>query len=203
MADAPDRPYHHGDLRRTLLDTAMAMLDEEAGWRFTLRELARRAGVSHAAPYKHFADKGALLAEMAMIGFDRLRASLEAVASMEQVPSQDAFLVIGRTYVAFGMANPALYRLMFAAQEPEGVHLSARAQAAFAVLVRFLEHGQAAGALRKRPLQAQAAASWAQAHGLTMLSIDGLLATEKVGADAIDAALLTLFEGLRASDGTA
>ncbi|MGH8286574.1 MAG: TetR/AcrR family transcriptional regulator, partial [Steroidobacteraceae bacterium] len=56
-------PYHHGDLRRTLIETALTMLTEEGAWNFTLREVARRAGVSHTAPYNHFADKSALLAE--------------------------------------------------------------------------------------------------------------------------------------------
>ena len=73
MPDTTDRPYHHGDLRRALIETAMGMLHEDKGWQFTLREVARRAGVSHAAPYKHFPDKAALLAEMALLGFDRLR----------------------------------------------------------------------------------------------------------------------------------
>ena len=78
MQDTTNRPYHHGDLRRTVIETAMAMLHEDKGWQFTLREVARRAGVSHAAPYKHFPDKAALLSEMALIGFDRLREALTA-----------------------------------------------------------------------------------------------------------------------------
>ena len=85
MQDKTARPYHHGDLRRSSSRRRMAMLREDTGWQFTLREVARRAGVSHAAPYKHFPDKAALLAEMAMIGFDRLRAALEAAAPPERL----------------------------------------------------------------------------------------------------------------------
>src|SRR5919204_3914996 len=80
---APARPaarYHHGDLRRALIDTALRMVTEEGAWNFTLREVARRAGVSHAASYNHFADKSALLAEVAALGFDSLRQTLEAAA---------------------------------------------------------------------------------------------------------------------------
>ena len=77
MNDEP-KPYHHGDLRRAMLDTALEMLAEDNGWQFTLRELARRAGVSHTASYKHFPDKAALLAELALIGFDKLRVALLA-----------------------------------------------------------------------------------------------------------------------------
>ncbi len=69
------------DLKRTLLETAEEMLREERSWQFTLREVARRAGVSHMAPYNHFADKSALLAELPMVGFERLRAALIAPRS--------------------------------------------------------------------------------------------------------------------------
>lgn len=79
MSNIVDRPYHHGDLKRALIDTAMAMLHEDKNWQFTLREVARRAQVSHAAPYKHFADKAALLKEVSLIGFDQLRAALAVV----------------------------------------------------------------------------------------------------------------------------
>src|SRR5215210_3614807 len=80
---APARPatrYHHGDLRRALIDTALTMVTEEGAWNFTLREVARRAGVSHAAPYNHFEDKSALLAEVAAIGFAALRQRMAAAA---------------------------------------------------------------------------------------------------------------------------
>ena len=196
MQDTTDRPYHHGDLRRTIIETAMAMLREDTGWQFTLREVARRARVSHTAPYKHFTDKSALLAEMAMIGFDRLRAALEAAAPAETPSPRDAFLVIARAYVDFGAANPSLYRLMFGGGELTDVHVGDRALGAFGVLVGFLERGQASGWLRRRPVQGQAAACWALVHGITMLSIDGLLVPEKVGRNALKSALAALLEGL-------
>lgn len=198
MVDAPDRPYHHGDLRRTLIDTAMGMLIEDKGWQFTLREVARRAGVSHAAPYKHFPDKAALLAEMALIGFDRLREALTTLKPNLPNSLRNEFFAVAQSYVRFGISNPGLYRLMFSedAGKTGDVHLSERALAAFGVLIELLERGQAAGALRKRDVRGQAAACWAQMHGITLLTIDGLLLPEKVGPNALDAALTTLFEGL-------
>lgn len=194
--DTNDRPYHHGDLRRVIIDTAMDMLQEGGGWRFTLRELARRAGVSHAAPYKHFPDKAALLTELALIGFDRLRETLIARSNPASVREQ--FVVAARAYVGFAIANPALYRLMFGTEagKPADVHLNERALGAFGLLLEMLQDGQDAGALRKRPIQGQAAACWAQIHGIAMLTIDGLLLPEKVGPDALDMALATLLEGL-------
>lgn len=198
MQDTTGRPYHHGDLRRVVIETAMDMLQENRGWQFTLREVARRAGVSHAAPYKHFPDKAALLAELAMIGFDQLREALTAAQPPAAVSLRDEFVAMAHAYVGFGTANPALYRLMFGADDgkPADVHLSERALGAFGVLLEMLERGQAAGALRKRPIQGQAAACWAQMHGVTLLTIDRLLLPEKVGPNALDATLATLLEGL-------
>src|SRR3954464_15000445 len=98
MQDAPNRPYHHGDLRRALIETALDMLAEEKGWQFTLREVARRAGVSHAAPYKHFPDKAALLAELAMIGFDRLRESLSVAKPKAPQSLRDEIASVAHAY---------------------------------------------------------------------------------------------------------
>lgn len=198
MQDASSRPYHHGDLRRTVIETALNMLQEEKGWQFTLREVARRAGVSHAAPYKHFPDKAALLVELAMIGFDRLRASLSAAKSEAPLTLRDEFASIARAYVAFGTDNPALYRLMFSAEEGKavGMHLNERALAVFDVALEILRRGQAAGSIRKRPIEGQGAACWGLVHGMTLLAIDGLLLPEKVGPTPLDAALNTLVEGL-------
>lgn len=198
MQDTTDRPYHHGDLRRALLDTAMGMLHEDKGWQFTLREVARRAGVSHAAPYKHFPDKAALLAEMALLGFDRLREAVTNPKRRQPKSLRDEFFAMAGAYVRFGVSNPALYRLMFSADAGKAadVHLSERALAAFGVLIELLKRGQTDGVLRKRDVRGQAAACWAQMHGITMLTIDGLLLPEKVGPKPLDAALLTLFEGL-------
>jgi AcrR family transcriptional regulator len=198
MTKASERPYHHGDLRRTIIDTAMEMLREEKNWQFTLRELARRADVSHGAPYKHFPDKAALLAELAMIGFDRLREALTVAGSSLQTSPRDALLPMAKAYVAFGVENPALYRLMFSAEanHSTNLHLSDRALGVFNILREVLERGQALGFIRSRPILGQAAACWAIIHGMTMLSIDQLLLPEKVGTAPLESALATLMEGL-------
>jgi AcrR family transcriptional regulator len=113
MEDIIERPYHHGDLRRAIIDTTMDMLTEDGNWQFTLREVARRAGVSHAAPYRHFSDKTALLVEIALIGFDGLRNALRAVQAEAEGDLATEFLAMATAYLRFGRANPALYRLMF------------------------------------------------------------------------------------------
>ncbi|MEX3925065.1 TetR/AcrR family transcriptional regulator [Paraburkholderia sp. BR10936] len=195
------KPYHHGDLRRAIVETALNMLQEQKGWQFTLREVARRAGVSHAAPYRHFPDKTALLHELALIGFDRLREELLAALS----PALDApahLLALAHAHLGFGARNAELYRLMFNtdAGEPSDIHLDPRTQAPFQLVIDVLERGQREGTIRPRSALGQATACWAHLHGLTMLAIDGRLVPAKVGDHAIDDALTTLLDGLLTSD---
>ncbi|TCW84470.1 TetR family transcriptional regulator [Burkholderia sp. SRS-46] len=195
--DAGQKAYHHGDLRRAIIETALDTLQAQQGWQFTLREIARRANVSHSAPYRHFPDKAALLLELALIGFDRLRDALaESVDPASDAPA--VLRALAYAHLAFGQRNPELYRLMFAAEagEPTAIHLDPRAQAPFQLVIDILERGQQAGTIRPRSALGQATACWAHLHGLTMLAIDGRLVREKVGDHAIEDALTTLLDGL-------
>jgi AcrR family transcriptional regulator len=198
MQEKSARPYHHGDLRRVVIETAQEMLREGKGWQFTLREVARRAGVSHAAPYKHFPDKSALLAELATLGFDQLRAEISDALHRPLRAGRAEFLAAAKAYIHFGMANPSLYRLMFSADasKKDFPQLHEAGAAAFAELLGIIERGQQAGTFKKQPLRSQGAAAWALVHGFTMLAIDGQLLPEKVGATPDDAVLATLLEGL-------
>ena len=195
---ASERPYHHGDLRRALIDTALQVMREERNWQFTLREIARRAGVSHAAPYKHFPDKGALLNALATIGFDQLRMALTRARSEAGGEPREALLPMARVYVDFGVENPALYRLMFGAESRNqyDVHLGESAIGVFETVLDVLDRGQSDGVLKRRPVRDQATACWSLLHGMTMLSIDGLLMPEKVGTEPLEAAFRTLMEGI-------
>ena len=192
-----ERPYHHGDLRRAIIDAALETLREEHGWQFTMREIARRADVSHSAPYRHFSDKRSLLRELALIGFDQLRDELAATSgSAKDAPAH--LKALAYAHLAFGARNPELYRLMFAvdAGEPSEIHLDPRAQAPFLLVIEVLERGQRDGTIRQRPALGQATACWAHLHGLTMLAVDGRLIPAKVGDHAIEDALTTLMDGL-------
>src|SRR5690349_5530363 len=106
------RPYHHGDLQRAIVETALEVLSESQSTEFSLRELARRAGVSHNAPYKHFADKRELLAAVSAVGFELL-AKRMAEAIRELDSPRQRLIAMARAYVRGGVNNPALYRLMF------------------------------------------------------------------------------------------
>jgi AcrR family transcriptional regulator len=191
--------YHHGDLRRALIQAALELAAEKQDWNFSLREVARRAGVSHNAPYNHFAHKRDLLDAAAAAGHDLLRSEL--TAAVEKVTDPRAALSkMGSTYVRFGIKNPALYRLMFNVApsgpdwRPEEV-LTAWV-AGRAVLENILRRGARVGIFgpaltRKLELQTAALYAWAVVHGLTMLAIDGLADVERLSIERITQKVVT------------
>ncbi len=197
-------PYHHGDLRRALVEAALALLEAEGRWDFTLRELARRAGVSHAAPYKHFADKRALLAEVAAIGFEALTAAMTAAVAACAGDPGDRFCATGLAYVRFGVGHAAHFRLMFgpefAADRDRHPRLVAASKAAFAVLTAALDRCAEAGLVAAGAVEDQALAAWSLVHGLTLLVIDGWTVTPARDPEATDrlarTATAALFRGL-------
>lgn len=109
----PQRPYHHGDLRTALLDSAERTLRERGTAALSLRELARETGVSHAAPGRHFKDKQALLDALALSGYERLAQSLEA-ADDPALPLEPRLTALARAYLGFAVGNAALLELMYA-----------------------------------------------------------------------------------------
>ncbi len=159
------RSYHHGDLRNALLDAARAILEEESLAALSLRAVARRAGVSHAAPYRHFPNHEALLAELAIEGFAELRAEIVAAAAVLGAES-DRITKIGAAYMRFVARRPALTRLMFGPQLPNRDTFPALGEAADAV---GLEIGKA---LHDSAL---GLAVWAAVHGLAMLILENVI----------------------------
>ena len=111
-AVADNRPYHHGDLRRALIDAARRLLETEGPNALSLRAVAREAGVSPAAPYHHFKDKGELLDAVAHEGWDLLN-ELMTAARASQTSVRDKLTSLGVAYVRFARDNPALYRVMY------------------------------------------------------------------------------------------
>ena len=180
---AADLPaYHHGDLKRSLVEAALALVSEKQDWDFSLREVARRAGVSHNAPYNHFADKRDLLAAVAAAGYEALRVRLLAAAADADAP-EAALVATGVAYVRFGAENPAHYRLMFGAalvtaEGPPAV-VSAAAAGAEAVLGEVILRGAREGRFAASPdhraaIDLAVLSAWSLVHGLTMLVIDKL-----------------------------
>ncbi|MBE7729799.1 TetR/AcrR family transcriptional regulator [Komagataeibacter sp. FXV3] len=198
MSETKDRPYHHGDLRRALINTALDILATDQNWAFTLREVARRTGVSHAAPYKHFRDREMLLRELARIGFVRLGESLTDAMSLDQPSTRAQFVAAAQACIGFACQNPGLYRLMFSSDADKTIDppLHDAAMKTFGILLDLLERGQRNRSFRLVAVSALAAASWAQVHGLAMLAISNQLLEEKVGSAPVPAALDVLLDGM-------
>ena len=186
-AESRSAAYHHGDLRRTLVTAAMELINETQQWEFSLREVARRAGVSHNAPYAHFRTKRELLGAIAATGFQTLRAAMLAAAD-SGVTSREKLKAIGLAYLQFGQGNRAHYRLMFgptlsdSTEGPPSEALEA-ARNSRAVLEDAIRQGALDGEFNVDPQDPAALAAgvfgaWSLVHGLTLLFIDGLAADE-------------------------
>src|SRR6201985_1917996 len=160
-----ERSYHHGDLRNGLLDAARAILEEQSLGALTLRAVARRAGVSHAAPYRHFPNHEALLVELSSEGFDELREQIGEAAKAPGSES-DKIATIGAAYMRFVAARPALARLMFGGQLPNRDQFPALGLKADAIGEEIGQalHNQALGL-----------AVWGAMHGLAMLVLENVI----------------------------
>jgi AcrR family transcriptional regulator len=167
------RPYHHGDLRRALRETAAELLERGGPAALALREIARTAGVSHAAAYRHFADKEALLADLAEAGFLELLAESRAAVAAARGGPLRKLEASGRAYVAFGVRRPHLLQLMFGPAVPDwSVHpglVAASGQLA-ALLADIVIEGQARGVIRAGPVGDLTLTAWSLVHGLALLA---------------------------------
>jgi AcrR family transcriptional regulator len=180
------RPYHHGDLRQALVDAAIDLLRESGPEALTLRGAARAAGVSQAAPYRHFKDRRALVAAVADDGFRRLRLAMSEGASLSppkrgarkrQSPRDPASGLrhLAVEYVRFAHEHPAEYRVMFGAEiltDDDYAELRASSRAVFDLLSGGIAALQERGIIRKGDPDTIAIGAWAMMHGLVMLSLD-------------------------------
>lgn len=173
---AKKQTYHHGDLRQALITAALTLLQNKDARSLSLREVAREAGVSHTAPYRHFADKAALLAAIAQEGFTEFGSYLNAALTPDQpVKSlQDT----GVAYVRYALDHPTHFRVMFSSfppNEPTDSELYIVSKRTFQILVNVIKSGQAAGVMKAGDPDALALEKWAMVHGLAMLLLDEML----------------------------
>jgi len=186
--------YHHGDLRRSLVDAALALVTEKQDWAFSLREVTRRAGVSHNAPYNHFADKRDLLAAVAAAGFTTLGKRIVAASSGTE-NAQTALVKSALAYVTFGVENPAHYRLMFSsalvtASEGRPESVAAAGADTRAILAKIIRRGAVTGVFNPSlaadaELHVAVLSAWSTVHGLTMLTIDGIADAPQVSIEDV------------------
>src|SRR3954463_2811980 len=144
-SNRPTKRYHHGDLRNALIRAGQALLAEEGIAGLDMRKVARAAGVSHAAPYRHFADKQALLAAIAEDGFYQLTAGLDAAIGQAPSNAADQLEQLAHGYVRFALDHPAHMREMFSGLIVERAaypQLHAAAKQAFQRVVQVIERGQ-------------------------------------------------------------
>jgi AcrR family transcriptional regulator len=168
------RGYHHGNLREALIEAALELIGAKGPAGFTVAEAARVAGVSPAAPYRHFRDADALLAEVALRGFDRLAQLLAAAWNQGRPEPVRAFEDLGRAYLAFARDEPAFYAAMFDSRiamenQPS---LQAAADRAFAVLREASDQVSATLPKGRRPPSMMMALHiWALSHGIASLFV--------------------------------
>ena len=206
-ATAEERPYHHGDLQRAIVSAALEVLSETQSTEFSLRELARRAGVSHNAPYKHFADKRELLAAVSAVGFERLAKRMTDATERFSNP-RARLSAMARDYVRHGVDNPALYRLMF------GGYLTgpdygrpaierAAAEKTKALLADAIIKGGLGRAIANTPRNERKIAGalliyWSLLHGLTLLLVDQLVGPKGKSDELSESVWQGMLDGLAA-----
>jgi AcrR family transcriptional regulator len=170
--------YHHGDLRAACVDAAMELLEESGETALSLRAVARRAGVSPAAPYRHYADREALVSAVAAVGYRELAERLAAAHPLPSNPEQLASVAVA--YVQFALERPALFRIMFG--EPCDRDSDERVAATTAVSVYV--RGIVERVFPDSDAEPLATAIWALVHGLAFLHLDGKLVAPNPAAVA-------------------
>lgn len=193
--------YHHGNLRQALVDATAALIQQKGPMAFTLAEAARQAGVSAAAPYRHFAGRDQLLEEVARQGFLEFAALLEAAFDGGRPSALSAFLRMGEAYLGFAAARPGFYMAMF----ESGLSIAGNADLAAAAERAELALVRAAEALfarlppgRRPPATMVANHVWALSHGVVELFGRGRPGTRSPisAADMLESGVLIYLRGL-------
>lgn len=193
--------YHHGNLREALLEAATSLIRENGPNGFSFAEVARLAGVSAAAPYRHFRDRSALVAEVARLGFEKFESEMRGAWRDGEPDPRTAFNACGRAYLRFARAHPAVYAAMF---EPslsldEEPGLRAASDRAFDVLLHAAERLCAELPEAERPPARMVALHvWSLSHGIASLFVVGAGARTIPGSpeEMLEAAMLIYLAGL-------
>ena len=170
------KSYHHGDLKNALIKAGVEILAKDGVSGLSLRKVAKRVGVSHAAPYAHFVDKQALIAAISTEGFRQLYEQVNEVA--EKYKSQPAKQMVEAawTYVQFALDDRDRFKVMFSGvleKEKDYPEFVAEAHRNFQLVKTIIEANQAAGVLRSGPSDLAALSAWGSIHGFIMLLLEG------------------------------
>jgi AcrR family transcriptional regulator len=206
-AAAPVPAYHHGDLKQALLDAAQSILETRGLDGFTLRECARRAGVSHAAPAHHFGDVTGLLTEFAAIGFARMAELMQSYRNRAKPEARAQLRAVGLAYIDFAIRHRAHFQLMFRRDRLDAAqqHLAQASAEAAGHLARTLEAALQESGIQcdRQGLDARMMLAWSGVHGFAALLLEGQLdawrgskAPERFAAAAGDRMLAVLERAL-------
>ncbi|WP_084470081.1 TetR/AcrR family transcriptional regulator [Jiangella gansuensis] len=185
--------YHHGNLRTALIESAVALVRAHGAHGFTLAEASRAAGVTAAAPYRHFDSREELLACVAERGFELLRATMSGVPVGGWSDPLDRVIALGVRYVEFAVSEPQLFKLMFSLEYRLPAAQAGRE--ALGLLEQALHEAERAGRL-STDLGTAMKAAWALAHGVATLRIDGMATFRSDDSAAIAATLRALLSGV-------
>jgi AcrR family transcriptional regulator len=195
------RAYHHGDLARALVTAATRVIEERGPEAFTLREVASATGVTHAAAYRHFDDKSAMLAAVAEAGYRALLDRMAKAAAAGIEDPRDRLRAICAASIAYALEHPAQYRVMTGPRLNEDGRFPALETAigdTLALVVAEIERGQATGAFRKGPPRDLALAVWIASHGFVDLVLRRRLKVKSTGValEYADKLMTPLFDGM-------
>lgn len=172
----PAKKYHHGDLENALIQAGVEILSKEGIEGLSLRKVARRVGVSYAAPYAHFKDRQALIAAISTEGFRQLYIAFDMAASRHADDPKQQLVEAALAYVQFAMDNTGIFKIMFSGvleKEKEYPSFVESSRKSFERVVEIVRACQEAGVLRSAPPELMAVAVWGQVHGIISLAFEG------------------------------
>ena len=172
------KTYHHGDLRNSLIDTALTLLAQYGVADLSLREVAKVAGVSHTAPYRHFRDKAALLEAMAIVGFNKIEKGNRRAQKNYPNDYKKQFFEAGIAYLNLAFDKPEIIHLMFGGVitfDDCSDELKLAEQNAYQSLVTIIANGQQAGVFKPTATRELTFAAWSMVYGLSLMLTGGMM----------------------------
>ncbi|MBN1231320.1 MAG: TetR/AcrR family transcriptional regulator [Anaerolineales bacterium] len=185
--------YHHGDLKNALIQAGVEILKKEGISGLSLRMVAKQSGVSHAAPYAHFADKQALIAAISTEGFKQLYDQVDHIRKAQQDSPTTLLVETAWAYVQFAFNEPDRFKLMFSSaleKEKEYPDFVQYSQKNFDLFIEVVNICQKEGVLKEGPPSLSAVSLWASVHGLVMLILEGQISHTVLDQNSLKEILL-------------